>query len=215
VNELPPTPPDDESPPPGETEPEGDGMYPPVQQVRQKLIGARLTDPVAPGAFATGVMILKGREEFVLDFVQAVRPPHRVSARVVMSPRTMGEFIEALENNLEKYNERFGEPKGPPPRKSDAPRPPVEQFYENLKLPDEKLSGAYANIVMIGHTPGEFLLDFATQFYPRPSVSARVYVSSGNVPNMLRALKQSYRHHQQGPDRQKDSDGGCESESDE
>lgn len=190
--QQPPEPPENLPPEPGE---EDDGMYPPVQQVRQKLVGARLTDDVAPGAFATGVLILKGREEFILDFVQALRPPHRVSARVVLSPRTMGEFIEALDKNLETYHERFGEPKSPPPRPAGAERPPIEQVYDNLKLPDEKLSGAYANIVMIGHTPGEFLLDFATQFFPRPCVSARVYVSSGNVPNMLQALRQSYQHY--------------------
>jgi hypothetical protein len=44
-------------------------------------------------------------------------------------------------------------------------------------LPDEELSGSYANGVMIGHTPSEFKFDFLTNLFPTSAVSARVFLS--------------------------------------
>lgn len=50
----------------------------------------------------------------------------------------------------------------------------VQEIYDDLKVRDEILSGAYANAVMIGHGPHEFGSDFITNFYPHSAVSARV-----------------------------------------
>jgi len=43
-------------------------------------------------------------------------------------------------------------------------RPTPQEIYDDLKIPDAVLSGAYANGVMIGHGASEFGLDFLYQF---------------------------------------------------
>ena len=86
----------------------------------------------------------------------------------------------------------------------------VQDLYDQLKLADEMLSGAYANAVMIGHTATEFSFDFITTFFPRSAVSSRVYMSAGNVPRFLssithafdqfqRKVAQQQQQHQQPP----------------
>ena len=64
-------------------------------------------------------------------------------------------------------------PKPPVPEK---PRP-VQEIYDDLKIPEDVVSGVYANTVMVGHTPVEFGLDFITSFIPHVAwCSARVYL---------------------------------------
>ena len=185
---------DDEQPnqiPPPDDDDKGQDT-PFVQQLHQSSVGARLTDDVAAGVFATGAMVLRGTEEFLIDFIQAMRHPPRVVARVVMSHRIMGQFVAALKKNIEKYEQSFGPPKPAPKMKPEHPS--IEKIYEDLKLPDELLSGAYANVIMVGHSHGEFLLDFATQFFPKAAVSARIYLSASNIPGLLKTLSTAHTH---------------------
>jgi len=75
-------------------------------------------------------------------------------------------------------------------------QPSPEELYEQLKMPDDVLSGNYANAVMIGHTAAEFCFDFITTFFPRSAVSCRVYLSAPNVPRLYDSLKHSFDQHQ-------------------
>ncbi len=72
----------------------------------------------------------------------------------------------------------------------------VQDLYDQLKMPDEMLCGAYANAVMIGHTATEFSFDFITTFFPRSAVSARVYMSAGNVPRFLSSITHAFEQYQ-------------------
>lgn len=65
----------------------------------------------------------------------------------------------------------------------------VQDIYDDLKIRDEILSGAYANAVMIGHGPHEFSFDFITNFYPHSAVSARVFLAAGQIPRLFDSLK--------------------------
>jgi hypothetical protein len=47
------------------------------------------------------------REEFCLDFINAFEPPILVS-RIITSPAHLKRMIKALEENLKKYEEKFG-----------------------------------------------------------------------------------------------------------
>lgn len=69
--------------------------------------------------------------------------------------------------------------------------PPIDQIYDDLRLPDEMLSGRYANAVLIRHSPTDFCLDFITNIYPRSAVSTRVYMAAANVHALLSSLQQS------------------------
>jgi hypothetical protein len=186
---------------PGAMPSPGEGPY--SEKLQHSPVSARLPERVAAGIFCTGVIVVEGPEEFVLDFVQGLQRPARVAARVVMSPNVMANFVNALNDNLQKHEQAFGQPK-PLPQPNVERRPTVQEIYQDLRLPDEVLSGAYANAVMIGHSPAEFFFDFITRFYPTASVSARVYMAASQVPKMLAALTGSLQNRRQrGPEPKK------------
>lgn len=149
-----------------------------------------MPDHVAGGCFSTGAIVMTGPNEFIIDFLQTIGRPHRVASRVVIPHTVMPQFVDALQKNLDIYRGRFGDPPAPPANPNpDARRPSPQEIYDDLKLPDEVLSGVYANGVMIGHGATEFGLDFLTSFFPQSAVSARVFLASGQVPRLLESLK--------------------------
>ena len=162
----------------------------PNERENNPALRARVPDCVAGGTFSTGAIVMTGPSEFVLDFLQTIGRPHRVAARVVIPHPVMPQFIDALQKNLEIYRDRFGDPLAPTGTPNpDARRPSPQEIYDDLKLPDEVLSGTYANGVMIGHGATEFGLDFLTSFFPQSAVSARIYLSAGQVPRLLESLR--------------------------
>ncbi len=168
-------------PPPGQ----------PAPHENNPALRARVPDKVANGCFSTGVIVMTGPTEYIVDFLQTIGRPHRVAARVVIPHPVMPQFIDALQKNLELYRNRFGDPPVPAasPQDPDQRRPTPQEIYDDLKMPDDTLSGTYANGVMIGHGATEFGLDFLTSFFPQSAVSARVYLAAGQVPRLLDSLK--------------------------
>lgn len=174
---------------PNEPIPSGDD---PAPQIR-----ARVPDHVSEGVFSNAVIVMTGPSEFVLDFLQTIGRPQRVAARVVLPHPVMPQFIDALKKNIDIYTNRFGAPAVPqqpkPPEGTEQRRPTPQEIYDDLKMPDSQLSGSYANGVMIGHAATEFSLDFLTSFFPQSAVSARVYVSSGQIPRLLESLQGAWQ----------------------
>lgn len=154
-------------------------------------VRARVPDHVADGCFSTGAIVMTGPSEFIVDFLQTIGRPHKVASRVIIPHPVMPQFIDALMTNLDLYKNRFGDPPTPTPQPQnpDARRPSIQEIYDDLKLPDEVMSGVYANGVMIGHGASEFGLDFLTSFFPQSAVSSRVFVSAGQVPRLLDQLR--------------------------
>lgn len=70
---------------------------------------------------------------------------------------------------------------------------PIADAYDQLKVSDEVLGGAYANTVTIAHTGSEFHFDFINRCFPRSIVNARVYMAAPRVPSLLDSLKRSLR----------------------
>ncbi|HYE18525.1 MAG TPA: DUF3467 domain-containing protein [Tepidisphaeraceae bacterium] len=162
-----------------------------TQQLAHNPVSARVPDKVARGVFSTGVIILDGPFEFVLDFVMNLTSPRAVVARVVLSPTVAEQFVAALRENIGKFEGRFG-PIPPLPRPQMPPKPPtIQEIYEDLKLSEETQAGAYANAVMIGHGASEFTFDFITRFFPNAAVSSRVFLAAPQVPRMLETLQTS------------------------
>lgn len=243
---------------------------------------ARIPEHVARGEVSTGVIVVTGGTEYVLDFVRNLPRPNVIVARVVLPHMVMPQFIDALAANVELFRQRYGELPGAPapivppsltniastgvvgaaepvrdpgsnatslesgavdiwpgagtgtgpseahgstvggvsPSQEGAGasnQPPAssnsnpantpggaanptnhlrrqnpQEVYDDLKLRDEILSGAYANAVMIGHGPYEFSFDFITNFYPQSAVSCRVYLASGHIYRLLESLRASW-----------------------
>ncbi len=70
---------------------------------------ARVPDHVAKGEISTGVIVVTGATEFVLDFVRNLPRPSTIVARVVLPHGVMPQFIEALAKNIELFRQRYGE----------------------------------------------------------------------------------------------------------
>jgi hypothetical protein len=185
----PPQPPEGEGPPP--TPP---GAF--TQEVQHQSISARVPEKVARGVFSTGVLVLQGPHEFVLDFVLRMAQPQQIVARVVLPTSVIPSILTALRENLGKYQAKFGPPPALPTPPPNIKPPPVQEIYEQLKLADDQLSGVYANGVMISHTVAEFGFDFITNFYPRSAVSCRVFMSAPQVPPLLATLSSSFQQYQ-------------------
>jgi hypothetical protein len=163
------------------------------EQVRAQHVTARVPEGVSQGVFSTGVILMTGANEFVIDFVQNVGPPASVAARVVVPHGVLPQLIEALRKNLDAYGQRFGLPPDLPKPPPGAKRPTVQEIYDELKIADDVLPGAYANGLMIGHTASEFKLDFLTNLFPHSAVSSRVFVSAPQVPRMIESLNATYQ----------------------
>jgi hypothetical protein len=204
-----------------ENRPEGPGKgY--HEEVQHSPATARIPEKVSPGVFSTGTIVMHGPHEFVIDFLQSLAHPRRVAARVVLPPTVIPPFLGAMQDNFAKYTQMFGPlPRMPQPRPATPPREagegepggkpggtgggaggsgggatpspmPISEVYEHLKLPDEMLSGVYANTVVISHTGAEFCFDFITSFFPRSAVAARIYMACPHVVEFSESLTRSW-----------------------
>ena len=164
------------------------------QQFQNQPVAARVPPGVTKGIFTTGVLVQDGAYEFVLDFLQGLSRPPQIGGRVVLSPGVMDALVRTLDENLQKFVAAYGPP-APLPNPQPQRRPSIQEIYENFKLPDELLSGTYANSVLVGHGAAEFFMDFITSFYPTASVSCRVYFAAQQAPRLLETLRQSLQQY--------------------
>lgn len=171
---------------------------PQSQEIRHAQVGALVPSHVARGVFSTGAVVLQGQHEFIIDFLLRMQRPQQVVARVVLPPAVVSQFILALQENIHRYEERFGPVHMPavPNASPPPPRQSAEELYDGLKLSDDVQSGSYANAVMIGHSPTEFSFDFITTFFPKSAVSQRVFVASANAKRLLESLNHSFQQYQ-------------------
>lgn len=87
------------------------------QEVQHSPATARVPDAVGRGVFSTHAIVMQGAHEFMIDFIQSLAPPRRVVARIILPTSVVPLFIGALEDNLRKYSNVFGQPprmQGPP-----------------------------------------------------------------------------------------------------
>jgi hypothetical protein len=180
--------PDDADPPKNDPPPPGDSATF-TQQFQHQPVSARVIERVVRGVTSTGVVVLDTPNEFVLDFLQGLVRPFQVAARVIIPPAMMNQLVVTVGDNLNKYTQAFGPPQALP--KPPTRRPTVAEIYENFKLSDDMLSGAYANNIRVGHSPAEFFLDFITDFYPTAAVSARIFIAPPHIPRLLDTFKVS------------------------
>src|SRR3954468_4819816 len=84
------------------------------QDIQVANLSARVPEKVARGVFSTGVLVLQGQTEFVLDFVLRMNQPHQAVARVVLPINLVPQLIEALRTNIDLYTRNFGPPPAMP-----------------------------------------------------------------------------------------------------
>lgn len=164
-----------------------------TQNIQFSQVSARVPERVAHGVHASGVLVLNGPNEFIVDFLQQMVHPPKVASRVVMNPQTLASFIRTLEENIGMFENNFGAPTPLPAPPPGAKPTPIEDVYNQLKLPDEMLGGTYSNAVMITHSPSDFVFDFLATFYPRSVVASRVFMSAQQVPSFLNTMRRAFQ----------------------
>lgn len=82
----------------------------------------KISDETLRGVYANQMVVRHSREEFVLDFVSLFPPGGIVNARIVVSPAHLKRMIRALEENLVRYEGRFG-----PVLEAEPPRDEMEK----------------------------------------------------------------------------------------
>jgi len=79
--------------------------------MEQKQIQIKAKDDDLKGVYSNGMQVLHTREEFCLDFFNLFPPQGILTARVLMSPAHLKRIVKVLEENLKRYEEKFGEVK--------------------------------------------------------------------------------------------------------
>jgi hypothetical protein len=184
----------DQEPRPEDKSPSDKGGEPSRhQQVQVPGVTARVPSSLGHGVISTGAVVMNGPHVFVLDFLQQMGVPSHLVRRVVLPHAVVPLFIQALEQNLANYEQKFGAPMKLPRPANPAQPPSIEEIYDNIKVNDEELPGHFAEGVMIRHSGAEFCFDFVTQFLPNAAVSSRVFLSAPHVLPLLEALKGNYQ----------------------
>lgn len=70
----------------------------------------QLDETVAQGVYSNLAMVNHTETEFVLDFifVQPHQPRAKVRSRVIGNPRHTKRLLLALQDNIDKYEQKFG-----------------------------------------------------------------------------------------------------------
>ncbi|RLC27921.1 MAG: DUF3467 domain-containing protein [Deltaproteobacteria bacterium] len=60
------------------------------------------------GVYSNNMAVAHTREEFVLDFLMVAPPSGSVNARIIVSPSHVKRIVQALQDNIAKYERTFG-----------------------------------------------------------------------------------------------------------
>jgi hypothetical protein len=81
-------------------------------------------------------------------------------------------------------------------KQQDNP-PAGGQQQVQVKITDDILKGVYANMVQVGHTPEEFVLDFMNIVGTAGMVNARVIVSPGHFKRLIAAMQDNLKRYEE------------------
>lgn len=77
----------------------------------QNQINIELGEDMAEGVYSNLAMIAHSNSEFVIDFIRLMPgvPKAKVKSRIIMTPEHAVRFLAALKENIERYQESFGD----------------------------------------------------------------------------------------------------------
>lgn len=79
-------------------------------QQQPQQIPVKISDEVLKGSYSNQTRILHTKDEFVMDFISYTPgdPNAAINNRVILSPVHFKSLVEAMRENLEKYEKQFG-----------------------------------------------------------------------------------------------------------
>ncbi len=81
------------------------------QESPENQINIELSEEMAEGVYANLAMIAHSNSEFVIDFIRLMPgvPKAKVKSRVILTPEHAKRLLQALEDNISKYEKNFGD----------------------------------------------------------------------------------------------------------
>lgn len=81
-----------------------------MENQNNKQIEIELKEDIAQGTYANLAIITHSSSEFVTDFVRIMPgvPKAQVQSRIIMTPENAKRLMQALQENIEKYESQFG-----------------------------------------------------------------------------------------------------------
>ena len=81
-----------------------------MEEKNENQVNIELTDDMANGVYSNLSIITHSPSEFVADFVQMMPgvPKGKVRSRVIMTPQNAKRLVEALKENVAKYEQTHG-----------------------------------------------------------------------------------------------------------
>jgi hypothetical protein len=75
------------------------------EQNNDNQLNIELSEEVAEGIYANLAIITHSNTEFVLDFIRVMPgvPKARVKSRIILTPEHAKRLVEAMQDNLDKY----------------------------------------------------------------------------------------------------------------
>jgi len=78
------------------------------QDKQQKLIQINTGDEITRGRFSNSMMVTHSPEEFIIDWLLNSPSGTHLVSRIIASPGHVKRVISALNDNLNKYEQKFG-----------------------------------------------------------------------------------------------------------
>lgn len=82
-----------------------------MQQPKPQQINVSLEEKIGQGTYANLALIVFSPAEFFIDFARLVPgvPKASVQSRIIMTPAHVKFLVNALKENLERFEKQFGE----------------------------------------------------------------------------------------------------------
>jgi hypothetical protein len=77
-------------------------------QDKSKEMRIEFPKELVGGVYSNNMAVTHTREEFIMDFLMMAPPSGAVTARVIVSPGHMKRILNALNENILNYEEKFG-----------------------------------------------------------------------------------------------------------
>jgi len=90
------------------------------QQPQHKQVQIKVQDEDLKGKYSNLMQITHTQEEFVLDFFLVIPPQGTLAGRVILSPGHLKRMIKALQENVERYEGKFGKI-----QEAESPQTPI------------------------------------------------------------------------------------------
>jgi hypothetical protein len=75
---------------------------------KAKGLNVKIGDDELKGRYSNLLRVTHTREEFILDFINAVPPQAVATGRIITSPGHLKRILRALKENLDRYETTFG-----------------------------------------------------------------------------------------------------------